>query len=108
MKTIHRNEGFLCAVCGTENGPSSGTCRDHCTACLFSRHVDAKLPGDRASTCLGMLRPTHATLHAKKGIMIHYVCEKCGATHQNKAAEDDNGAALDALVLAANKRIAGL
>jgi hypothetical protein len=47
-------------------------------------------PGDRANTCKGVLRPTGVTSGGKKGYVIEYTCEKCGARMRNKAAVDDN------------------
>ena len=30
---------------------------DHCPRCLWSKHVDDQIPGDRASTCHGLMEP---------------------------------------------------
>lgn len=108
MKLKHINEGFTCSVCGAEVAPSTGSCRDHCTACLVSMHVDDALPGDRASNCTGILRPLYAVYHQKKGFMIYYRCSTCGIERNNKAAEDDDQNALTKQVLKANIRAAGL
>ena len=80
-----RDEGFVCAVCGAEVPPNGVTSRDHCPRCLASRHVDI-LPGDRQNPCGGVLRPVGAEPHPKKGFVIRYRCEKCGASVRNKAA----------------------
>ena len=108
MKTTHHNDAFICAACGSSVAPASGTCRDHCTACLCSQHVDNSLPGDRASSCGGLLRPLYAQIHQKKGIMIFFRCDMCGITRNNKAAEDDNQEVLAQLLLKANQRAEGL
>ena len=80
-----RDEGFVCARCGETVPPNGVTSRDHCPFCLWSRHVDIN-PGDRANPCGGMLRPVGAEPNAKKGFLIRYRCEKCGAALRNKAA----------------------
>lgn len=108
MKTIHRNEEFVCTVCEAHVPKASSSCRDHCTACLSSLHVDDRVPGDRASACGGVFVPEYAVMHQKKGIMIHYRCARCNRLHQNRAAEDDDQEVLAGLLLEANRRAARL
>ena len=48
------------------------------------------MPGDREEDCKGLLKPIRVELDSKKGYVIIYKCEKCGAIRKNKAAEDDN------------------
>lgn len=87
---IPREEEFICLHCEQTVKPlGSGTYRDHCPTCLYSRHVDRDGPGDRFSTCLGLLQPTGIDQDSKKGFVIVYQCEKCGKSHRNKAAPDD-------------------
>ena len=38
----------------------------------------------------GLLEPIKVELDSKKGYVIIYKCQKCGAIRKNKAAEDDN------------------
>lgn len=87
---IYRNEPFVCAQCGQENGLNTGEIRDHCVNCLCSLHVDLDVPGDRGAECGGIMTPQSITYNGKKGYMIHYVCVECGKTIVNKAASDDN------------------
>ncbi|MDR0197473.1 MAG: RNHCP domain-containing protein [Oscillospiraceae bacterium] len=82
------DEGFACAVCGTNVNPSGYTSRDHCSACLCSVHLDDN-PGDRESGCGGVMRPLGLELN-KKGRQIVYRCERCGVIKKNIAASDDN------------------
>ena len=65
------------------------SCRNHCPYCLHSKHVDIN-PGDRAETCHGILKPIGIELNSKKGYVIVFKCEKCGAIRKNKAAKDDD------------------
>ncbi len=88
-KFSKNDNGFVCKMCGATVPPLGYTSRDHCPHCLTSIHIDIN-PGDRANTCLGLLLPVGATNTAKKGIVIHYKCDKCHQPHNNRAAEDDN------------------
>lgn len=83
------DEEFVCENCGNEVKKLGYTCRDHCPKCLHSKHVDIN-PGDRAEECHGDLEPISVELNSKKGYVILYRCQKCGAIKKNKAAEDDN------------------
>lgn len=107
MKTVHRNDEFTCSVCEYKVPPATATCRNHCIMCLSSLHVDV-VPGDRKSTCHGVLTPIFAEYHAKKGYMINFRCKKCGYNGRNKASDQDNQELLCQLVLAANQKTAGL
>lgn len=82
------DEAFTCTVCGCHVEPLRVSARDHCPNCLSSLHVDIN-PGDRASTCKGVLEPIDIE---KKGdaLKIVYRCNKCGMIHKNKVAPDDN------------------
>jgi len=89
-KRFQKNDaGFTCAHCGREVPPLEVTSRDHCPHCLYSLHVDRN-PGDRQNPCRGVLRPVSALPHPKKGYVIVYRCEKCGAILRNKAALSGN------------------
>ena len=83
------DEGFICENCGREVEPLGYTSRNHCNYCLYSKHVDI-YPGDREETCHGLLEPIRVELDSKKGYVIIYRCQKCGAIRKNKAANDDN------------------
>lgn len=89
----HRNEGFVCEHCQATVPAATGTCRNHCTQCLYSKHVDVN-PGDRAAVCGGKMSP--ARLELKSGLphRIIHVCLKCNFARPNKVAEDDDKKAL--------------
>lgn len=86
-KLFARNvEDFVCENCGatvTGNGYTN-----HCPHCLHSKHVDIN-PGDRASTCKGMMRPIGIE-NARDGYVIILQCTKCNCTKRNKSAENDD------------------
>ena len=95
------DEEFICEHCGKLVPKLEYSCRNHCPYCLYSKHVDIN-PGDRAEECKGdlvpvgaekchgSLKPIGIELNSKKGYVIIFRCEKCGAIRKNKAAKDDN------------------
>lgn len=83
------DEEFICKNCGNKIEPLGYSCRNHCNYCLHSLHVDIN-PGDRAEECKGILKPIRVEPDSKKGYIIIFKCEKCGAIRRNKAAKDDN------------------
>ena len=90
MKKFAKNDsGFQCLHCGVDVPSLKVSSRDHCTQCLHGLHIDIN-PGDRANNCHGNLVPKSITHDTRKGYVIHYVCVKCSASINNKAAEDDN------------------
>lgn len=83
------DEEFICENCGKKVERLGYTCRNHCPNCLHSKHVDI-YPGDREETCHGLLKPVSVEIDSKKGYVIVFKCEKCGAIRKNKVAKDDN------------------
>ncbi len=82
------DEEFICDECGKTVKKLNYTARDHCPYCLHSKHVDIN-PGDRKNTCLGMLEPIGIEKF-KNTYKIIYKCKKCGMTHKNIMASDDD------------------
>lgn len=93
----HRNDGFTCQHCGATVPQAQSTCRNHCTQCLYSKHVDDN-PGDRAAGCGGLMLPIR--LELKNGLphRIVHVCQKCRFQRPNKVLEDDDKKSLLALL----------
>ena len=92
MKKFTRNiEDFICAHCNAQVSGNGYT--NHCPHCLWSRHVDNN-PGDRQSTCGGMMRPIGVEIKNSEYIIIHK-CEKCGKEIRQKASENDD---IDAII----------
>ena len=91
--------GFVCANCRRPVTPlPPGTAyRNHCPACLWSLHLDLR-PGDRRSTCRGMMEPVAVWLRGGEWVLIHR-CEKCGMLRSNRVAGDDNELALMSLAV---------
>ena len=82
------DEEFICENCHKEISKLNYTARDHCNYCLYSKHVDIN-PGDRQNTCHGLLVPIGIEKF-KDTYKIIYKCNKCGQTHKNIMATDDN------------------
>lgn len=83
------NDAFDCGHCGERVLPlQAGGFRNHCPACLWSRHVDV-VPGDRASTCGGLMEPRALEGTSTSGWVIVHRCVDCGAIRRNRAATDD-------------------
>jgi len=89
MKNFSKNDnGFKCENCNNIVTSLGYTSRDHCPYCLFSKHVDIN-PGDRLNECLGLLEPIGIEKY-KDSYKILYKCLKCGKTHKNIVAVDDD------------------
>ncbi len=87
-KRFTKNDaGFVCCHCGKEVLPLGYTSRNHCPFCLWSLHIDV-LPGDRANTCRGAMRPISAEPDPRRGYILYHRCERCGETVRNRAAHE--------------------
>lgn len=100
----NESDGFTCIHCKAHvSGRAWGTKqRNHCPACLHSKHVDDK-PGDRASPCGGKLEPIAIAVRsageeAGEWVLVHR-CKSCGQLKTNRIAGDDSERALLALAL---------
>lgn len=86
-----QRSNFICRKCHKEvfqSAPGTKN-RNHCPYCLYSLHLDNK-PGDRGSTCGGLMEPI-AKLYKNDGeeVIVHK-CLKCGKIRKNRVAGDDN------------------
>jgi hypothetical protein len=68
--------------------------RNHCPACLWSRHLDADVPGDRAAACAAAMEPIAVAVHADGEWALVHRCAGCAAISTNRIAGDDNPLAL--------------
>ncbi len=89
-RLIARKEPFICANCQTENFVLPGKPLNHCSNCLYSLHVDDQVPGDRLSTCQGLMKPATVCLGRKSSYVIVHQCIQCGKVIPNQAAPNDN------------------
>lgn len=89
-----RKENFLCEKCGFEVVGNGFT--NHCSNCLYSKHVDIK-PGDRMANCGGLMKPIKVEGTEREYRVLHK-CIACGYEKINKVASDDNIEALVAII----------
>jgi hypothetical protein len=90
------HQGFDCARCGI-GVPFHGVGtahRNHCPACLWSRHVDGERPGDRASSCRRPMEPIAISVRGAGEWVVIHRCTGCGALRLNRTAGDDNALVL--------------
>jgi len=86
-KTFQKKvEDFRCEHCGKIVNGSGYP--NHCPDCLWSKHVDIH-PGDRASSCKGMMQPISVSQKSGEWVIRHK-CLLCGHEKNNKAAKDDD------------------
>jgi len=84
---IFVDEAFQCENCGKSVPIGGVMIRDHCPFCLWGRHLD-NVPGDRASTCGGMMEPQYFS-SAGDTQWIHYSCTQCSHEFRVRAHPDD-------------------
>jgi RNHCP domain-containing protein len=68
--------------------------RNHCPSCLWSRHLDADAPGDRAASCAGSMEPIAVSVGDDGEWALVHRCTTCAAVSVNRIAGDDNAFAL--------------
>jgi hypothetical protein len=91
-KFAGRGDEFRCRHCRMFVGavPSGGRHRNHCPFCLYSRHVDAKMMGDRGSDCGGSMMPAGMFVRPNGEHTIVHRCMDCGVERHNRIAADDD------------------
>lgn len=92
MKFKARNDPFVCGRCGRSVEPIvyGGSYRNHCPYCLWSKHVDGPVPGDRVEPCKGMMEPAGVFTRRTGEYVLVHKCTKCGQERYNRIAADDN------------------
>lgn len=79
-------ESFTCEKC--KYFVSGNGYTNHCPKCLWGKHVDIN-PGDRASSCGGMMEPIKVEQKGPKFHLIHK-CIKCGLEKPNVVSPEDD------------------
>ena len=64
--------------------------RNHCPACLWSRHLDDDVPGDRSAECGSTMEPIAITVRGSGEWVLIHRCLGCHELHLNRTAGDDN------------------
>jgi hypothetical protein len=93
MSFTRQKEDFICEHCGSSNTGDGYT--NHCKICLYSKHVDVE-PGDRLSTCGGLMKPTFVSYTTTDPYILH-TCLKCGFQKKNKIQKGDSVEAMAAI-----------
>jgi len=84
---IKVREDFFCAHCRQPVLGDGYT--NHCPRCLYSQHVDELTPGDRSSTCLGIMKPLGLQIKHGQYILFHQ-CQTCHKITRNRTGKNDN------------------
>lgn len=92
---IRKKENFECENCGEKVVGDGYT--DHCPKCLWGKHVDKEVPGDRASECRGLMEPIRV-LYEKGNYKILFRCTKCSHEFKVRCGENDDKEKLMELV----------
>ena len=89
-------DSFRCRHCRLDvSTEAPGTKhRNHCPSCLWSRHLDAAVPGDRAAACAASMEPIAVCVRDDGEWAIVHRCGGCHAIRVNRIAGDDNPLAL--------------
>ncbi len=86
--------GYVCAAAGL----SGVRHRNHCPYCLWSRHLDLSVAGDRLSACKAPMQPVGLTFKrcrkryggGRGELMLIHACVECGRVSINRLAADDD------------------
>jgi hypothetical protein len=83
---------FRCRQCGLDiSNHAPGTAhRNHCPNCLWSRHLDDDVPGDRDAECGSLMEPIAVTVRGDGEWVLVHRCTGCDVVHLNRTAGDDN------------------
>ncbi|PSK88763.1 RNHCP domain-containing protein [Murinocardiopsis flavida] len=87
-----QHESFRCVHCHLdvpERAPGTAH-RNHCPNCLYSKHVDADVPGDRAAECHARMEPISIAVRGAGEWVIIHRCTRCDELSANRTAGDDN------------------
>ena len=84
---VPKEELYVCEHCNER--VIGGRYHNHCPSCLWSKHVDKEIPGDRKSDCGGMMTPIGVIQKHGKWRIIQE-CVKCSKTFVVDTSENDN------------------
>lgn len=102
-KEEEKNRGFSCINCRKwiPVSPYTNTLnRNHCPYCLWSKHVDRSIAGDRLASCNSGMKPIGLSIkkprmdkwekEVKGELMIIHECVKCGKISINRVLSEDS------------------
>ena len=85
-------EHFTCGNCEIAVEPLPTGTRNHCPACLTSKHVDADEPGDRSAECGRLMEAIG--VETRRGVQFILHRCSCGHARSNRVQPDDNFGAM--------------
>ncbi len=102
------DQAFRCVHCKQFIGApiAGGRHRNHCPNCLWSRHVDHSVPGDRKSDCHSAMEPVGKIVRRNGEQVLLHRCRGCGKDDPNRIAADDSPLLLMRLPLLENPAMA--
>ncbi|MBW6441794.1 RNHCP domain-containing protein [Patescibacteria group bacterium] len=102
-KEEEKNRGFVCINCGkwVPISPFTKTLnRNHCPHCLWSKHVDSAIAGDRMSVCNTGMKPIGLNFknsrtdkwggEVQNELMLIHQCIRCQKISINRVLAEDN------------------
>lgn len=102
LKQEEKNKGFVCINCQKWVPISSinkTINRNHCPHCLWSKHVDENVAGDRMASCNTGMRPIGLTTKISRvdkwgqevrgEVMIIHECNRCEKISLNRILAED-------------------
>jgi RNHCP domain-containing protein len=92
MRARRGQSSFRCRNCRLDVSMTApGTRhRNHCPSCLWSRHVDDDVPGDRDADCAGSMEPIGVCVGRDGEWALIHRCSGCSTVRLNRIAGDDN------------------
>ena len=105
MKSVRKNfivpetEEYTCGNCGTK--VLGGRYNNHCPHCLWSRHLDDKIPGDRSSKCKAMTEPVGVLQKGGHWRIIH----QCTGCHKYAVVDSAPADNFDAIIELSKKPV---
>jgi hypothetical protein len=100
-------QGFTCRHCALyvpcDPALSGVQNRNHCPYCLWSRHLDWRIAGDRLAGCRAAMQPIGLTIKRSRNkyagardgeLMLIHRCTICAKVAINRIAADDSAAAI--------------
>jgi hypothetical protein len=93
-RRAHHSPGqaFRCRQCRLDvplEAPGTNY-RNHRPNCLWSRHLDDDVPGDRDAQCGSLMEPIAITVRGNGEWVLVHRCLSCEVIHLNRTAADDN------------------
>ncbi|MBI2309403.1 RNHCP domain-containing protein [Candidatus Collierbacteria bacterium] len=84
---VPKTEKYTCSHCGKII--IGGRYNNHCPHCLWSKHLDDQIPGDRASKCKSLMEPSGVVQKNGKWRIVHQ-CLSCKKDTVVDSSPEDN------------------